>query len=246
MLTAQSGNATDVEAGQRCCNLKIPWRLKVVLDCLVTSIDEAPRVKDFNATTSLHSRDENALLTAVKSGQTSAFNELWQSHSSKLFLTTYRITRNREDAEDALQGALLNAFLHLQTFDGRSSFLAWLTRIAINSALMIVRKNRSTLSLDDTGDGGGQIEAGTLRDPSPDPEAHCAQRERQAILANAIRQLRPNFRQALILQKLEERPVKEAAKIMGISVSAAKTRLFHAKNTLQKSLNLNDSPILCS
>ncbi len=163
-----------------CCNLKIPWRLNVVLDCLVTSIDEAPRVKDSNRTSGLHSGDENALLRAVKSGQTSAFNELWQSHSSRLFQTTFRITGNREDAEDALQGALLNAFVHLKTFDGRSSFLTWLTRIAVNSARMIVRKNRSTLqvSLDDTGDGGGQTEAGTLRAPSPDPEAHFVLRER--------------------------------------------------------------------
>ena len=135
----------------------------MVLNCLVTSIDEARRVKDFNRTGGLHSRDENALLRAVKSGQTSAFHELWQPHSSRLFQTIYRITRNREDAEDALQGALLNAFVHLQTFDGRSSFRSWLTRLAINSALMIVRKNRSTLqvSLDDTGGGSGQVFDGT-------------------------------------------------------------------------------------
>lgn len=211
----------------------------MVLDCLVPSIDETPQVKGFNSRSSLPGHDDNALLAAVKSGQTSAFNELWQSHSSRLFWTTYRITKNREDAEDALQGALLNAFVHLQTFDGRSSFLTWLTRIAVNSALMIVRKNRSTLqvSLDHTGDGRGPAEGGTLRDPAPDPEAYFAQLELEGILANAIRRLRPNFRQALILQKLEEHPAKEAAQIMGISVAAAKTRLFHAKNNLQKSVN---------
>ena len=211
----------------------------MILDRLVRSIGEAPRVKGFNSTTRLHTHDENALLRAVQSGETSAFNELWQSHAGKLFWTTYRITRNREDAEDALQGALLNAFVHLQSFDGRSSFLTWLTRMAINSALMIVRKNRSTpqVSLDDIGDGRRPANGGTLRDPAPDPEAYCAQRELEAILANAIGRLRPNFRQALILQKLEELSAKEAAQIMGISVAAAKTRLFHAKNKLQKSVN---------
>lgn len=132
----------------------------MVSDFLVPSIDEAPRVKDFNSRYSLHGRDENALVTALKRGQTSAFNELWQSHSTRLYWTTFRTTRNLQHAEDALQGALLNAFVHLQTFDGRSSFPTWLTRIAINSALMIVRKNRSALhlSLDDAGDGRGPRE----------------------------------------------------------------------------------------
>ena len=121
MLTAQRSNPTDVKVIVL-LQLEIPWRLNVVLNCLVTSIDEAPRVKDFNRTGGLHSRDENALLRAVKSGQTSAFNELWQPHSSGLLQTIYRITRNREDAEDALQGALLNAFVHLHTSTADRAF----------------------------------------------------------------------------------------------------------------------------
>ena len=211
----------------------------MVSDCLVPSIDEAPRVKDFNSRYSLHGRDENALVTALKRGQTSAFNEPWQSHSTRPYWTTFRIARNPEDAEDALRGALLNAFVHVQTSEGRSSSATWLTRIAINSALMIVRKNRSTpqVPLDDAGDGRGPDGAGTVLDSALDPEAHCAQREREAILANAIRRLRPNFRQALTLPKLEEHPRREAAQITGISVSSAKARPFHAKNKLQKSLH---------
>lgn len=220
----------------------------MAFDCLVTSIKEAPVVSNFNSTGSLRGRDEDALLTAVKTGQTSSFDQLWQSHASRLFRTTYRITRNHGDAEDALQDALLNAFLHIHSFDGRSSFLTWLQRIAINSALMILRKNRSAprISLDDTGDDDGQTRAGALRGPASDPEAHCARREMEAILANAIHQLRPHFRQVLILHKLEERPVKEAAQIMGISVSAAKARIFRAKKTLQESLSAKVLPRLCS
>lgn len=213
----------------------------MVLDCLVTSIVEAPAVDNFNSTGSPRGCDEDALLTAVKRGQTTAFDELWRSHGNRLLRTTYRITRNREDAEDALQGALLNAFVHIRTFDARSSFSTWLTRIAINSALMILRKKRSAshISLDDAGDGDAQTEVGALRDPAPGPEAHCARREQEATLASAIRQLRPDFRQALILQKLEERSTKEVAQIMRISVSAAKARVFRAKKTLQELLNGN-------
>ena len=97
--------------------------------------------------------NENTVIAAAKRGQTAAFDELWQSHTKRILRTTYRITRNREDAEDALQDSFLRAFLHIKDFDGRSSFSTWLTRIAINSALMILRKKRSALelSIDDPG-----------------------------------------------------------------------------------------------
>lgn len=220
----------------------------MVLDCMVKSIVEPPAVNNPDSGGSFRGRDENALLTAVKRRQTSAFDGLWQSHGSRLLRTTYRITRNREDAEDALQNALLNAFMHIRTFDHRSSFSTWMQRIAINSALMILRKNRSTphISLDDAVDGDEQTGVEALRDPAPDPEAHCALREREATLANAISELQPNFRQALILQKLEERTTKEVAQIMGISVSAAKARIFRAKKMLQESLSAKVLPRLRS
>ena len=212
----------------------------MALDCSVESIVEAPAVNNLDSGASFRERDENALLKAVKRGQTSAFDELWQSHAGKLLRTTYRITRNREDAEDALQGALLNAFVHLQTFNGRSSFSTWLTRIAINSALMMLRKNRSaaqiSLDADDGRDGRGQTEFEALHCPGPDPELYYSQKEREAILARAIDELPPLMREALVLQKLEERSTKEAAEIMGISLSAAKARVFRAKFMLESSL----------
>src|ERR1700752_3121545 len=88
---------------------------------------------------------EKTLLAAAKRGQSAAFDALCQPYSRKLYQTTFRITRNREDAEDALQDAFLSAFVHLKNFDERSTFATWLTRIAINSALMILRKRRSSL-----------------------------------------------------------------------------------------------------
>jgi len=87
---------------------------------------------------------EQALLAAAKQGQTEAFGTLCQPLAPKLIQTARRITRNREDAEDALQNAFLSAFIHIKNFDGRSSFSTWLTRIAINSALMTLRKKRSS------------------------------------------------------------------------------------------------------
>lgn len=87
---------------------------------------------------------ERTLLASARRGQKSAFGELCEPHMQKILQTAYRITKNREDAEDAQQDAFLLAFVHINDFDGRSRFSTWLTRIAINSALMILRKKRSS------------------------------------------------------------------------------------------------------
>ena len=189
-------------------------------------------------TVSPNALNENRAVAAAKRGQTTAFDELWQSHTKRILRTTYRITRNREDAEDALQDSFLRAFLHIKDFDGRSSFSTWLTRIAINSALMILRKKRSALelSIEDPGNHDGNPGFPDVPDRAPDPEAHCAQREREGILRGAIRALRPTIRQAIELQKLQEHSLEETAKMMGLSVAAAKTRLSRAKAALRKSL----------
>ena len=80
----------------------------------------------------------------VGSGETGTLDTWYGADAQKLFCTVCRITRNHEDAEDAVQDAFLRAFLHLQSFDGRSTFSTWLTRIGINSALMILRKRRNS------------------------------------------------------------------------------------------------------
>jgi RNA polymerase sigma factor (sigma-70 family) len=186
----------------------------------------------------LHGLEENGLAAAAKRGQTAAFGELCRLHAKRILRTTYRITKNREDAEDALQDSFLRAFVHIQDFDARSSFSTWLTRIAINSALMIVRKKRSApeLSIDHAADHGGNPGFVNVPDPAPNPEAYCAQREREGILRDAICALRPTIRQAVEFQKLQEHSLQDTAKMMGLSVTAAKSRLYHAKAALRESL----------
>jgi RNA polymerase sigma-70 factor (ECF subfamily) len=179
--------------------------------------------------------DENSLVAAAKRGQKTAFDELCQSHAQRILRVTYRITRNREDAEDAMQDSLMMAFIHIKDFDGRSSFSTWLTRIAFNSALMILRKKRAglELSMDDprTLEGNGDIPA-----DAPDPEAYFAQREREEIIRSAVRSLRPTIRQAVELQQLQENSVSDTARLMGLTLTATKARLFHARIQLRKSL----------
>jgi RNA polymerase sigma-70 factor (ECF subfamily) len=183
---------------------------------------------------------EGRLVSAAKRGQHEAFGELCERYAKRILRTTLRVTRSHEDAEDALQDSFLSAFTHLESFDGRSSFSTWLTRIAINAALMKLRKNRSSreIPIDDpagTGDTSLRFEPA---DWHPNPEENCAQRERQRVVAGAVRALRPTLRRVIEIGELQELTMKETAQRLGISVAAAKGRLFHAKAVLRRSPHL--------
>ncbi len=177
--------------------------------------------------------DEN---TRIPSQAETTFEKLCQSQLRKIFQTAYRITRNREDAEDAVQDTLLQAFLHLGDFDGRSAFSTWLTRIAINSALMTIRKRRTqcSVSLDNAGDTESAPGTWEVADSSAHPEQLYLLGERQRKLREAVATLRPAIRRVIEVQQLEERSIKDAAKMIGISVCAAKGRLFHGKAALRR------------
>ena len=177
---------------------------------------------------------EASLLAAAKSEETAALDTLYRAHAEKLFRTVHRITRNREDAEDAVQDSFLRAFLHLKSFDGRSTFSTWLTRIGINSALMILRKKRNFREIFPYGPCVNET-LWEVPDSTPNPEIRWAEREQEGILRDAISNLRPKIRRALELQILEHRSIEETAAEIGISVSAAKGRVFHAKAALRKS-----------
>ena len=177
---------------------------------------------------------EASLLATAKSGETAALDALYRAHAEKLFRTVHRITRNREDAEDAVQDSLLRAFLHLKSFDGRSTFSTWLTRIGINSALMILRKKRNSREISAHGPGVDET-LWEVPDSTPNPEIRCAERERERFLRDAIAGLRPRIRRALEFHTLQDHSLQETAAQIGISVSAAKARFFHAKAALRKS-----------
>jgi RNA polymerase sigma factor (sigma-70 family) len=168
-----------------------------------------------------------------------AFRQLYEQSAPRVLKTLYRITRNREDAEDALQEAFLSALLHVKDFDGRSSFSTWFTRIAINSALMILRKKRTHRehSLDDT-DADANEKQWVVPDTAANPEKLYAQVEREGILKAAVGDLRPTIRKAVEVGQLQERSMRETADVLGISVAAAKARLFHARAALRKSRKL--------
>jgi RNA polymerase sigma-70 factor (ECF subfamily) len=181
---------------------------------------------------------DEMLASRAKSGDTDAFVELSKRHANRVFQATYRVTRNRQDAEDALQDAFLNAFTHMKNFEGRSSFSTWLTRIAINSALMILRKKRNCCEIPIDGDDGrvGNFATWEPRSPMDDPECHYVQGERHKLLRKAIHQLPPVYREVVRLRQAKESSVREIAQSLGITVPAVKSRLSRAKSALRTAM----------
>jgi RNA polymerase sigma factor (sigma-70 family) len=183
---------------------------------------------------------DDRLVAAAKIGHSGAFDDLYTRHVEKMLRITYRITRNRQDAEDAVQECFLNAFLHLKNFDGRSRFSTWLTRIAMNAALMKLRKNHASREVP----AGVSVETSELcsehqvSDCSPNPEELCTKSERDATLRDAIAKLRPSIRRVLEIHKLQERSLEETATVLGISVGAVKSRVFHARAELRRTPQL--------
>jgi RNA polymerase sigma factor (sigma-70 family) len=180
---------------------------------------------------------EERLVKAAKAGHSTAFGALCERYSQQLLRVAHRITRNHEDSEDAVQDALMRAFVHLRDFDGRSSFSTWLTRIAINSALMILRKKRNSLELATASTDDLEMSAVSyqIADRAPNPERRYAKSEEEQILRHAIHSLRPTLRKVVEVQHLQELSMRETAEEMCISVAAAKGRLFHAKAALRRS-----------
>src|SRR5258706_16367633 len=148
------------------------------------------------AVSDLRAWSEEQLIAAAKSGRRAPFGELCERHMKRVSCVTRRITRNREDAEDAAQECFLNAFVHLKDFDGRSKFATWLTRIAINASLMKLRKNRGAreVHIDEPGPSSEPVAQREFPYDAPDPEQSCSLRERKRIAESAISELRPRTR----------------------------------------------------
>ncbi len=183
--------------------------------------------------------EEDAVLVAgAKTGDTRAFDLLVERHEGRIFSLAWRMTRNREDAEDVVQQSLQKAFLHLKKFEGESLFSTWLTRIVINEVLMLLRKKRGSreLSIDDSIVGEEALLALEIPDSRQSPEDNYSQRERQRILSAALNELPHRTRRAIQLRELDERSTEETARIMGISVGAVKARVFHGRRKLRERL----------
>jgi RNA polymerase sigma-70 factor (ECF subfamily) len=181
-------------------------------------------------------RCDQLLVCAAQAGCRKSFDELLNLYSGRVHRTLLAITKNAEDAEDAMQDAFLRAFLAIGRFEGRSSFYSWLTRIAINSALMILRRHRARpeFSLNVAPERDGEIVSMDFADSGPNPEEICYQQQKRAALASAIHKLKPDLREVVQARVMEECSVREVAERFNISEAAAKSRLLRARARLGK------------
>jgi len=177
------------------------------------------------------------LVAATKDGDQQAYAELCRRHSPQIFRAVLRITGNTADAEDTLQDALLKAYIHIRRFEGRSAFSTWLTRIAINSALMLLRKKRSQPVF--SFESGSETDDFKLPEPmetSHNPEESCILNALENECVRAIRHLSPTLQVVAQIRYREDASVAQTAKTLDISESAVKWRLVRARSKIRARL----------
>ena len=187
--------------------------------------------------TSSFATSEDEFVRLLQSGSSSAFERLHRLYSRRLFQQIIAVTRNEEDAEDALQDTFFQAFRAVRSFEGRSRIATWLTRIAINAALMKVRKrrSRSEVPLEWPSESEEDLSILDPRDPSPNPEQIHEERQRRNQLADAIERLEPTLRSAVDLWVSRDCSIAEVANALDVSPSAIKSRMYRARKKLRRS-----------
>jgi RNA polymerase sigma-70 factor (ECF subfamily) len=182
--------------------------------------------------------DDASLVKAAKNGTVAAFDQLVRRHTALVFRVAMHITNSREDAEDVVQDAFLKAFRHLRRFEGRARFSTWMTRIAVNTALMKLRGLRrvQTISLNQETDEGLTI-GDKVTDWKPDPGQLYSQSELRDILQRALNLLSHGSRAVFLLRDVEGMSIADTAEMLGLSDSSVKARLLRARLKLRQHLS---------
>jgi len=190
------------------------------------------------AVSSLAGIEESALVAQTRDGDVAAFGELVRRYEGKIFRLAQHVTQNREDAEDVLQETFMKAYEHLDQFKGDSKFYTWIVRIAVNQALMKLRRRKTdkSVSLDETIDTGEDTVVREIAAWGEDPEQQFSREELGGILDSAIQGLDPLYRNVFVLRDINELSTEETADALGLSVPAVKSRLLRARLQLREKL----------
>lgn len=185
-----------------------------------------------------HLAEEPQLVAAARQGDHQAFCILINQYYRNVYNVVLKIARNNEDTEDALQDAFLKAYCNVKRFQGNSRFYTWLVRIAVNEALMKLRKRHSDrhVPIEDVAPFGSDLPMARTHSWSDDPERRYAQLEAQEILHHALAGLSPRLSTAFKLRNVEDLSMRETADALGLSSSAVKSRLVRARSRLKRRL----------
>jgi RNA polymerase sigma-70 factor (ECF subfamily) len=182
-------------------------------------------------------RDQDLpLIDRISAGDAEAFEELVHLHWQRVFRIAMGIIGNHEDAEEATQQTFLRVHQHLPGFQRSAKFTTWLTRIAINEALQIIRRRRPTVSMDDPQIAGEESMPKQLRDWHDDPAEICDKNQLREIVERAIQSLPVIYRETFVLRDVQGLTSEEAAEALGVGVSALKTRLLRARLLMREAL----------
>lgn len=186
----------------------------------------------------LEADEDVAIVHKVQSGDVDAFDELVTKYRERIYAVVYNLTSNREDASDLTQDAFIKAFQSIGRFKGKSSFFTWLYRIALNTTLTHLRKNKlrrffSFEKMNDEDHSAGFIEQ-LVTDSDSDKKA--LMNELQEKLNDAFQKLSVKHRTVITLYEIDGLSHKEIAEIVGTSVGTVRSRLHYAKQFLQAEL----------
>jgi len=167
-------------------------------------------------------------------GMVDTLQEMFFKSRPKFVGIAYSILRNREDAEDAVQDAVLSAYVHLRKFEGRSAFTTWFTRIVLNAALMTLRRrtNSRISSLPEPSSPGEVSWTEKIPTSQPDPEMACAEGETFQFIDVLLGKMSPTLRQSFTMIYYDELTSREACALLGVSIGTFKSRVFRARRHL--------------
>lgn len=174
---------------------------------------------------------DEEIVSRIRRGETPLFEVLMRRHNERLYRAARAILRDEAEAEDVIQEAYVNAYTHLEQFDGRARFSTWLTKIAVYEALARARRRGRYTPLDDA-----SLETLMPRTSSPDPEHRAFGRELGALIESAVDKLGDGYREVFMLRQVEGLSTAETAEVLGLSEDAVKTRFSRARTSLQRDL----------
>jgi len=178
---------------------------------------------------------DREVVDRVRNGETALFEILMRRHNQRVYRAARAILKDESEAEDAMQQAYINAFLHLEQFESRAQFSTWLTRITIYEALARRRKRRPEEPLSINDDEGHGPEAVSSSEISPERQAYSGELAR--LIEDAVDALPESYRAVFMLREVEGLSTLETAEGLGVGEEAVKTRLHRARAMVRQTLS---------